>query len=57
MALLHDQMLRRQATTLMTARLRSEQNLLREVEVCAVAVPDGQSTCWGFTVRELPRLN
>jgi hypothetical protein len=25
--------------------------------VCDVAVPDGDLTCWGFTVRELPTLN
>ena len=54
---LQDQMSERQASSVMTAGLRCEQNLLREVEVCAVAVPDGQLSCWGFTLRELPRLN
>jgi PAS domain-containing protein len=57
LARLRDQMSQRQASSIMTAGLRSEHNLLREVEVCAVAVPDGQLPCWGFTLRELPRLN
>jgi PAS domain-containing protein len=57
MAQLHNQMLQRQATTAMTAHLRSERSSPRPVEVCAVAVPNGQLTCWGFTVRELPSLN
>jgi len=54
---LQDQMSQRQASTVMSAGLRCGPNSLREVEVCAVAVPDGQMSCWGFTVRELPRLN
>ena len=54
---LRDQMLRRQATSVMTASLRTESNSLLEVEICAVAVPDGPHICWGFTIRELPRLN
>jgi PAS domain S-box-containing protein len=54
---LRDQMLQRQATTVMTARLLTEKNSALDVEVCAVAVPDGEVLCWGFTVRELPRLN
>jgi PAS domain-containing protein len=52
-----DQMLHREASSLITAALRTEQNLRREVEVCAVAVPDGHVSCWGFTLQELPRLN
>jgi PAS domain-containing protein len=52
-----NQMLQCQATTLITARLRSERRWIREVEVCAVAVPDGPITCWGFMVSELPALN
>jgi PAS domain-containing protein len=54
---LQDQMQQRQACSVMTAGLRSEENLLLEVEVCAVAVPDDHLSCWGFTVRALPRLN
>jgi PAS domain-containing protein len=57
LAQLRHQMLKRQATTTMMARLRTERDLRREVEVCAVAVPDGEVPCWGFTIRELPRLN
>jgi PAS domain-containing protein len=57
LARLRDQMLQREATSLMTACLRSESRSSIEVEICAVAVPDGPHTCWGFTVRELPRLN
>jgi PAS domain-containing protein len=57
LARLQGQMARREASSVMITSLRSERNLLREVEVCAVAVPDDQLTCWGFTVRELPRLN
>jgi PAS domain-containing protein len=54
---LRDQMSRRQATSIMTARLRPDRGSPLEVEVCAVAVPDGPQICWGFTIRELPRLN
>jgi PAS domain S-box-containing protein len=54
---LRDQMLQRQATSVMTSRLLTERNAPFEVEVCAVAVPDGAALCWGFTIRELPRLN
>ena len=57
LAQLRDQMLLRRATSVMTAALRTESNSPLEVEVCAVAVPDGPHTCWGFTIRELPRLN
>jgi len=57
LAQLRDQMLLRRATSVMTAALRIESNSRLEVEVCAVAVPDGANTCWGFTIRELPRLN
>jgi PAS domain-containing protein len=57
LARLRDQMLQREATSVMTARLRTERDSPLEVEVCAVAVPDGAHTCWGFTIRELPRLN
>ena len=57
LARLRNQMLQREATSVLTARLRTEKALPLEVEVCAVAVPDGQHTCWGFTIRELPSLN
>jgi PAS domain-containing protein len=54
---LGDQMLQRQATSVMTAGLRTERGSPLEVEVWAVAVPDGARSCWGFAIRELPRLN
>jgi len=54
---LQDQMAQRRASSMVTAGLRSEQGLLLEVEVCAVAVPDAQHSCWGFTIRELPLLS
>ena len=57
LAVLRNQMLQREATSVMTARLGTEKAVPLEVEVCAVAVPDGQNTCWGFTIRELPSLN
>jgi PAS domain-containing protein len=54
---LRDQMLQRQATSLIAGSLRTESSSTRDVEICAVAVPDDPHTCWGFTIRELPRLN
>jgi PAS domain-containing protein len=57
LARLQEQMATRQASSAMLTSLRSARNLLREVEVWAVAVPDGTLTCWGFVVRELQRLN
>ena len=54
---LREQVSHRQAATLFCTSLEPEQQPSRLVEVCAVVVPNGQDTCWGFTVRELPRLN
>jgi PAS domain-containing protein len=54
---LRDQMFQRRAVSLLRARVEPRKGLSRRVEVCAVAVPDGEHTCWGFTVRELPSLN
>ena len=54
---LRDQELQRQATSVMTAHLLTERQTPRAIEVCAVAVPDEQTLRWGFTIRELPRLN
>lgn len=54
---LRNQMLQRQATSLIAGSLRTGSSSARDVEICAVAVPDGLHTCWGFTIRELPRLN
>ena len=57
LARLSEQMARREAVTVLTSNLRSEQNRSRDVEVSAVAVPDEENPCWGFTVCERPRLN
>jgi PAS domain-containing protein len=54
---LREQVSHRQAATLFCTGLETEHQPSRMVEVCAVVVPNGQDTCWGFTVRELPRLN
>ena len=51
------QLSQRQATTVLTAQLCPSRGRPRRVEVCAVPVPDGHNTCWGFTVRNPPRLN
>jgi nitrogen-specific signal transduction histidine kinase len=51
------QLSQRQAATVLTAQLCPARGRPRRVEVCAVPVPDGHNTCWGFTVRNLPRLN
>jgi PAS domain-containing protein len=57
LARLRNQMLQREATSVMAVRLLTEGRTSPDVEVCAVAVPDGHALCWGFTIAELPRLN
>jgi PAS domain-containing protein len=52
-ARLREQMSLRQAVTVLTTRLRRNPDPSREVEVHAVAVPDGQNPCWGFSIREI----
>jgi len=54
---LQAQMSRRQAVALLTTHLCLDRKSTRRVEVCAVAVPDNQNMCWGFSIRELPLLN
>jgi PAS domain-containing protein len=54
---LAQQLSQRQATSHLTTQLCCAANRSRRVEVCAVPVPDGEHTWWGFTVSELPRLN
>jgi len=54
---LREQTSQRQAATQFCVSLRPGAQPLRRVEVCAVAVPDGLDTCWGFTIRELVRVN
>ncbi len=57
LATLRDQMTERRATSMRLVRLRTSRDTALGVELCAVAVPDGQHLCWGFTVRRLPSLN
>lgn len=47
----------RQATDVLITALHPNHGSPKPVEVCAVPVPDGLDTQWGFTVRHLPRLN
>jgi PAS domain-containing protein len=48
----------RQAASLITTTLiPAGRNTPRQVELCAIPVPDGPDPCWGFTVHPLPRLN
>jgi nitrogen-specific signal transduction histidine kinase len=49
-ARLHAQMCERQALTVLDTTLRSERGSTRHVEVRAIAVPDAQSACWGFSI-------
>jgi PAS domain S-box-containing protein len=50
LARLHDQMARREAVTVWKTTLRRSSFSTREVEVTAVAVPDGNEGCWGFRI-------
>jgi PAS domain-containing protein len=54
---LREQLSERRAATLLAATMHSSRNCPTPVEVCAVAVPDGPNSCWGFSVRKLVRLN
>lgn len=47
---LHDQMARREAVTVWKTMLRRSSLSTREVEVSAIAVPEGAEQCWGFRV-------
>jgi PAS domain-containing protein len=44
------QMLRRQCAQFLRTQWRRTANALRDVVLCAIAVPDGQTACWGFRV-------
>ena len=46
-------MARREAVTVWKTTLRRSSFSTREVEVTAVAVPDGKDPCWGFRVSAL----
>jgi PAS domain S-box-containing protein len=52
---LHDQMARREAVTVWKTMLRRSSISTREVEVSAIAVPDGAEPCWGFRVNAAQR--
>jgi PAS domain-containing protein len=56
-ARLQAQMCQRQAVTVLDTTLRSERGSTRRVEVRAVAVPDEQSACWGFSICARPPVN
>jgi PAS domain-containing protein len=56
-ARLSEQMSQRKAVTVLTTRLRPDQKRSRDVEVSAVAVPDQENACWGFSIRHRPILN
>jgi PAS domain-containing protein len=57
LARLSEQMRRREAVTVLTTRLRSDEERSCDVELSAVAVPDEENACWGFTIRERAILN
>ena len=44
------QMRRRQGVQFLRTHWRRTANALRDVVLCAIAVPDGQTACWGFRV-------
>jgi len=50
LARLHAQMARREAVTGWKTMLRRSSLSTREVEVSAIAVPDGNEPCWGFRI-------
>jgi len=54
---LRAQLTQREAATLLTTQLCPVGKRPRRVEVCAIPVPDAVNQCWGFTIRNLPRLN
>jgi PAS domain-containing protein len=54
---LAQQLSERQSTGRLTTQLCSAGSRSRRVEICAVPVPEGEHTWWGFTVSVLPRLN
>jgi PAS domain-containing protein len=52
---LHEQMARRDAVTVWKTMLRRSSLSAREVEVSAIAVPDGAERCWGFRITPTAR--
>jgi PAS domain S-box-containing protein len=57
LARLDQQLLRREAATVLLINLQRSPGGSPCVEVHAVAVPDGSDTRWGFTLHWRPRLN
>jgi PAS domain-containing protein len=47
------QMLGRQGVQFLRTHWRRTANTLRDVVLCAIAVPDGQTACWGFRITAL----
>jgi nitrogen-specific signal transduction histidine kinase len=56
-ARLQAQMCQREAVTVLDTTLRSERGSTRHVEVRAIAVPDEESPCWGFSICARPSVN
>ena len=57
LAALQRRLCQRQAVTRLKSSLHCSRNGVRHVEVQAIAVPDDQEPCWGFSVNELRLLN
>lgn len=57
LAALQTQLCQRQAVSRLKSSLRCSHNGVRDVEVHAIAVPDDQDPCWGFSVKVLRMLN
>jgi nitrogen-specific signal transduction histidine kinase len=57
LAALQKQLCQRQAVTRLKSSLRCARRDARQVEVHAIAVPDDQAPCWGFSVALLRLLN
>jgi PAS domain-containing protein len=57
LAALQMQLCQRQAVSRLRSSLRCSPNGVRQVEVHAIAVPDDQAPCWGFSVHALRMLN
>lgn len=53
---LHAQMARREAVTDWKTMMRRSNLSIREVEISAVAVPDGPLPCWGFRISATRRV-
>jgi transcriptional regulator PpsR len=52
-ALLTSQLREHNTLRLFATSLRGEYGASTDVEICAVSVPDGEDTCFGFTIRDV----